>query len=149
VSWELHPRLAADAVEVGSLPLCRVLLMDDRTIPWVILVPEREGARELPDLSPADRAQLVEEAALVSRALRGLHRPDRINLGALGNLVPQFHLHVVARFAHDRAWPGPVWGAPGGERYTAPLRGEEVRRLRDALFPEAGFHPAPEVVESG
>jgi diadenosine tetraphosphate (Ap4A) HIT family hydrolase len=133
VSWELDPRLAADTAEVGRLPLCRVLLMDDRTIPWAVLVPEREGARELFDLPPADRAQMAEEAARVARALCGLHRPDKINLGALGNLVPQFHLHVVARFLHDRAWPGPVWGAPGGERYPPPGREEAVRLLRRAL----------------
>ncbi len=131
--FSLHPRLAADTLAVGWFPLCRVLLMDDRTLPWLVLVPEREGARELTDLSPSDRARLVEEAAAASGALGQAFAPDKINLGALGNLVPQLHLHVVGRFSSDRAWPGPVWGAPGGE----PYRGEEgekaVAKLREAL----------------
>lgn len=105
----LHPTLARDTVEVCRLPLCRVLLMKDSRFPWLILVPERE-AREICELAAADRAELIEEIARASAALQRLFRPDKLNVGALGNVVPQLHVHVVARFATDPAWPGPVWG---------------------------------------
>jgi diadenosine tetraphosphate (Ap4A) HIT family hydrolase len=121
--FALHPTLARDTVEVARLPLCRLLLMDDRRFPWLILVPEREAAREIHDLAPADRAELVEEIARASEALTRLFRPDKVNVGALGNVVPQLHVHVVARFAADSAWPGPVWGSgvavPYGESELA------------------------------
>jgi diadenosine tetraphosphate (Ap4A) HIT family hydrolase len=124
--FALHPTLARDTVEVARLPLCRLLLMDDRRFPWLILVPERDGAREIHDLAPADRAELVEEIARVSEVLTNLFRPDKVNVGALGNVVPQLHVHVVARFAADSAWPGPVWGSgaavPYGESELAAAR---------------------------
>src|SRR6185369_2129562 len=112
--FSLHPTLARDTVEVARLPLCRVLLMNDRRFPWLILVPEREDAREIVDLAPADRAVLIEKIAQASAALHSLFQPDKLNVGALGNVVPQLHVHVIARFATDPAWPGPVWssGAP-------------------------------------
>jgi diadenosine tetraphosphate (Ap4A) HIT family hydrolase len=109
--FALQPRLAADTVEVTRLPLCRVLLMKDRRFPWLILVPEREGAREIAELPPADRAELIEEIARASDVLTRLFQPDKLNVGALGNVVPQLHVHVVARFSSDPAWPGPVWGS--------------------------------------
>jgi diadenosine tetraphosphate (Ap4A) HIT family hydrolase len=124
--FALHPTLARDTVEVARLPICRLLLMDDRRFPWLILVPERDGAREIHDLAPADRAELVEEIARAGEALARLFRPDKINVGALGNVVPQLHVHVVARFAADSAWPGPVWGSgaavPYGESELAAAR---------------------------
>ncbi len=112
--FNLHPTLARDAVEVARLPLCRVLLMNDRRFPWLILVPEREARREIHELAPADRAALIEEIAQASEVLTRLCRPEKLNVGALGNLVPQLHVHVVGRFAADAAWPGPVWGAGAG-----------------------------------
>lgn len=129
----LHPQLEEDAVLVGRLPLCRVLLMDDRTIPWVVLVPARGGVSEIHDLTFPARARLVEEISIVSSSLAKLHRCDKVNVGALGNIVPQFHVHVVARSLGDRAWPGPVWGAEGGERFRPAERKREVGRLRKAL----------------
>jgi diadenosine tetraphosphate (Ap4A) HIT family hydrolase len=127
--FDLHPTLARDTVEVVRLPLCRVLLMKDRRFPWLILVPEREPAREIHELNPADRAELVEEIARAGEVLTRLFRPDKLNVGALGNLVPQLHVHVVARFAADPAWPGPVWGSGA----TLPYIGSEVEELRDRL----------------
>ncbi|HEX4954045.1 MAG TPA: HIT family protein [Thermoanaerobaculia bacterium] len=109
--FTLDSRLAGDTHEVARLELCRLLLMDDARFLWLILVPEREGVREIHELAPADRAVLIEEVARVAEALTGLHRPDKINVGALGNVVPQLHVHVVARFHNDAAWPGPVWGS--------------------------------------
>jgi diadenosine tetraphosphate (Ap4A) HIT family hydrolase len=114
VPFALHPTLARDAVEVARLPLCRVLLMNDRRFPWLILVPERESLREIHELPPADRAALIEEIARASEVLTRLCHPEKLNVGALGNLVPQLHVHVVGRFAADAAWPGPVWGSGTG-----------------------------------
>ncbi len=131
--FTLHPTLARDTVEVTRLPLCRALLMNDRRFPWLILVPEREAVREIHQLSPADRTALVEEIARASEALERLFQPDKLNVGALGNIVPQLHVHVVARSAGDPAWPGPVWGsgtaAPYAERELAEIR----ERLAAAL----------------
>ncbi|HSN86282.1 MAG TPA: HIT family protein [Thermoanaerobaculia bacterium] len=131
--FTLHPTLAQDTVEVARLPLCRVLLMKDRRFPWLILVPERESVREINELPAADRAQLIEEIARAGEALSRLFQPDKVNVGALGNVVPQLHVHVVARFAADAAWPGPVWGSGAAVPYPdgdlADLRG----RLAAAL----------------
>ncbi len=131
--FTLHERMANDCVLVGELPLCRVLLMDDCRFPWAILVPRRAGAAEIHDLPPADRASLIEEIAQVSRALKKVASADKMNVGALGNVVPQLHVHVVGRSAMDEAWPGPVWSA--GERvpYAAGAAEACARELRKAL----------------
>ncbi|HEX2225029.1 MAG TPA: HIT family protein [Thermoanaerobaculia bacterium] len=125
----LHPTLARDTVEVARWPLCRVLLMKDRRFPWLILVPEREAVREIHELPPADRAALVEEIARAGEALSRLLQPDKVNVGALGNAVPQLHVHVVARFTSDAAWPGPVWGAGAAASYPD----GELEDLRERL----------------
>ncbi len=116
--FTLHPTLARDTVEVARLPLCRVLLMKDRRFPWLILVPERESVREIHELTPADRHALIEEIARASEVLARLFDPDKLNVGALGNIVPQLHVHLVARTTTDPAWPGPVWGFGVAESYT-------------------------------
>jgi diadenosine tetraphosphate (Ap4A) HIT family hydrolase len=118
---------------VARLPLCRVLLMNDRRFPWLILVPERDAAREIHQLSPADRATLIEEIALGSGVLERLFQPDKLNVGALGNVVPQLHVHVVARTVGDPAWPGPVWGSGAAEPYTEDELAEVRARLAAAL----------------
>jgi len=123
--FALHPALERDTVPVARLALCRVLLMRDRRFPWLILVPERDGVREIAELAPADRGLLIEEISLASDALKRLVRPDKLNVGALGNLVPQLHVHVVARFTSDAAWPGPVWGSGAAEPYEQ----EELNQL--------------------
>lgn len=116
--FELHPRLAADTHEVARLGLCRVLLMNDRRFPWLILVPERADVREVHELSAADRAQLIEEIARVAGAMQRFHRADKMNVAALGNQVPQLHVHVIARYTTDPAWPNPVWGKGTAEPYA-------------------------------
>jgi len=93
--------------------------MNDSSFPWLILVPEREGMREMYELSIGDRAVLMEEITFVSEIIRQLYSPDKINIGALGNLVPQLHLHIIGRFRTDRAWPGPVWGSGPARPYQA------------------------------
>jgi len=131
--FELHPRLAADTQPVRALGLSRLLLMNDRRFPWVILVPERTGVREIHELSQGDRAVLMEEIARTGTALQELFSPDKINVGAIGNIVPQLHVHVVARQVGDAAWPGPVWGHGAPEPYAADRLRETVRRIGAAL----------------
>jgi diadenosine tetraphosphate (Ap4A) HIT family hydrolase len=133
MAFTLHPTLDRDTVEITRLPLCRVLLMKDRRFPWLILVPERKTVREIYELPPEDRRQLIEEIAVVSEVLERLFRPAKLNLGALGNIVPQLHVHVVARFVTDPAWPGPVWGSGPAVPYTKTELEEARERLAAAL----------------
>jgi diadenosine tetraphosphate (Ap4A) HIT family hydrolase len=108
--FALDPRLAADTLPLGDAPLCRVLLMNDRRWPWLLLVPRRQGLRELHELTGEDRRRLWDESACIADALLALAPDHKLNVGALGNMVPQLHLHHVLRHAADPAWPGPVWG---------------------------------------
>ena len=132
--FALDPRLESDTVEVTRLPLSVVRLMNDRRFPWLILVPARPGAIEIVDLAPADRAQLVEEIAIASAALRDLFRAAKLNVAALGNVVPQLHVHVIARFETDEAWPKPVWGTTP-ERYHFDELERRLASLRYRLSP--------------
>ena len=117
--FPLHKRLQEDTFQLGSLSLSRVLLMNDSSFPWLILVPDREGIREIHELSAYDRSVLVEEISVSSKIVQMLFAPEKINIGALGNLVPQLHVHIVGRFRSDRSWPGPVWGSGPGRPYAA------------------------------
>ena len=131
--FALHERLAADTVEAARWPLCRMLLMNDSRYPWLILVPARADMTEIHRLDPADQVQLMTEITRASRALETLHRPDKINVAALGNMVPQLHIHVVARFRTDDAWPGPIWGAHPPRPYTAAGLDRALDTLRALL----------------
>jgi len=135
MSFTLHPTLARDTLEVARLPLCRVLLMMDGRFPWLILVPERDSVREIHELPPADRTELIEEIARAGEVLTRLFHPGKLNVGALGNIVPQLHVHVVARAPGDPAWPGPVWGSGPAEPYTEGGL-EEMRERLKAAFEE-------------
>lgn len=108
--FELDPRLKADTVPVGDLALSSVLLMNDARFPWLILVPRRPDLSELTDLSAEDAARMMDEIRLATSVMLDLAKPDKVNVGALGNMVAQLHVHVVGRFRSDPAWPGPVWG---------------------------------------
>lgn len=114
MSFELHPQLAKDTTVIGHFPLCIALLHKDNTVPWVILVPKRVNLKELHHLPMQEQQQFLLESQAVSQALEATFRPDKINLGALGNMVPQLHIHHIARFKNDLAWPGPVWGNTQG-----------------------------------
>jgi len=109
---DLHPRLAADTVpvELPGLRVCRAFMMNDSRYAWIILVPWRAGLRELHELSPDDLSAVMDEVTRVSRALQAYAKADKMNVAALGNMVPQLHIHVIARHKDDAAWPGPVWG---------------------------------------
>ena len=108
--WFLHPQLAADTAPVCDLALSLLLVMNDANFPWLILAPRRAGASEIIDLG-GEQALLVDEIALVSRALKDETRCDKLNVATIGNVVPQLHVHIVARRKEDAAWPKPVWGA--------------------------------------
>lgn len=131
--FELHARLAADCIMLGELPLSRLLLMNDSRFPWCILVPRQPGLRELHDLSVADGARLLAEINRVSQALIACCQAYKLNVGALGNMVPQLHVHVVARDPEDAAWPGPVWGSGQAIRYADQTARALAARLREAL----------------
>lgn len=109
-TFTLEPRLAADTLPIGDLPLCAALLLDDARFPWFVLVPRRVGVTEVTDLSDEDAALLMSEIRIATRVMLELSKPDKVNVAALGNVVPQLHVHVVGRFRSDPAWPGPVWG---------------------------------------
>jgi diadenosine tetraphosphate (Ap4A) HIT family hydrolase len=131
--WSLHPQLAADTVPVGDLPLSRLLVSKDATYPWLILVPRRAGASEIIDLPESERTQLMAEIALVSEALKQLTACDKLNVAALGNIVPQLHIHIVARRKDDPAWPGPVWGHGMPAAYETAALARFLNRLRGQL----------------
>ncbi|MES2404605.1 MAG: HIT domain-containing protein [Pseudomonadota bacterium] len=128
--FQLDARLAADTVFVAEWNLCRVLLMDDAQFPWLVLVPRREGLAELDDLVESERAQLMHEIARAMKVLRGVVECDKLNVGALGNIVRQLHVHVVARREGDAAWPGPVWGHGPAHHYLAEARDKLLADLR-------------------
>ena len=132
-AFELDSRLASDTYDIGTLALSRVLMMNDARFPWLILVPERADMAEIIDLAPQDRTALLDEIAAASEALKKLFNPDKLNIGALGNRVRQLHVHVVARFQSDAAWPGPVWGAGAAQVYPPHAAGVNIDRIRAAL----------------
>ena len=131
--YALHPQLADETVPVCDLDLCRVLLSRDATYPWLVLSPRREGLRDLHDLSEADGVAALAEIRRCSQALVDLFEPDKMNVAALGNQVPQLHIHIIARFSTDPAWPGPVWGKVPPVPYDEVERDALIARLRAAL----------------
>jgi diadenosine tetraphosphate (Ap4A) HIT family hydrolase len=139
--FTLDPRLRNDTVALGHFPLSLVLLMNDRAYPWLILVPRREGVREIYELDALDQQQLLRESSHLAKILTASFHPDKLNIAALGNIVPQLHLHHVVRFRHDPAWPAPVWGkAP-----AVPYSPEEMALVRDRLTPSLdNFTPIPD-----
>jgi diadenosine tetraphosphate (Ap4A) HIT family hydrolase len=128
--WTLHPKLLADTANLGDLPLSRVLLMNDANYPWLVLVPRKANITEVIDLDEGEQAQLMREVTRAARALREVTACHKLNIAALGNVVPQLHMHIIARFRHDAAWPNPLWGvAPtrvyareGLDSFTSALR---------------------------
>jgi diadenosine tetraphosphate (Ap4A) HIT family hydrolase len=132
-AFTLHPQLAADTVPVGDLALTRVLLTNDANYPWLILVPRRPGLVDLIDVDPADRAALTAEIDQAARALKAITECEKLNVAALGNVVPQLHVHVIGRRHSDAAWPKPIWGVVPAIPYDAQLRDGFVTALRRAL----------------
>ena len=131
--WALDPLLQRDTTPVGDLPLCRVLLINDANYPWVLLVPRRHETVEIIDLEYVEQAQLMTEVSHASRTLKALSRCDKINVAALGNVVPQLHVHVIARSRGDAAWPKPVWNVAPPIDYDPAARDRLVETLRKNL----------------
>jgi diadenosine tetraphosphate (Ap4A) HIT family hydrolase len=129
----LDERLAASTHEVARWALSCVLLKDDANFPWLILVPERGDLSELHDLKPGDLESVTDEIVRASRALQAVFKPDKINIAALGNQVRQLHIHVIARFTDDPAWPRPVWDAVPPRSYAAQDVEARVEALRAAF----------------
>lgn len=126
---QLHTQLERDCIALDQLPLCVLLLMNDARFPWFVLVPDRENVEEIYQLNAADRAQLWRESDALSRAIVAVFSPHKLNIAALGNIVPQLHVHHVARFRTDVAWPKPVWGSGA----ATPYDGETVDEIRCKL----------------
>ncbi len=136
--FSLDPAFVATAADLGELPLCHARLQLDARYPWIVLVPRVGGARELEDLSVADRARLVEETVLAGAAVRAVAEVlglavDKLNVGALGNVTPQLHVHILGRRVGDPAWPGPVWGHSPGEAYAPEVLEQAVAAARKVL----------------
>ena len=133
MAFTLDSRLAADTIPLCHWPLSQVLLMDDRRFPWVILVPMREGITELFELSPKDQQQFIIESMTLGRCLKDHYQAHKMNIAALGNQVAQLHIHHIARFTDDTAWPGPVWNSGATERYEPSELGKQTAALRALL----------------
>jgi diadenosine tetraphosphate (Ap4A) HIT family hydrolase len=129
----LDPQLASDSHPVAELALSSLRLMDDANYPWLLLVPRVEGARELIDLERGQQAELLDEINRVSRLLRRLFRPYKLNVAALGNLVPQLHMHLIARYREDPAWPAPVWGRSHARPYEPEALVQRISALQAGL----------------
>jgi diadenosine tetraphosphate (Ap4A) HIT family hydrolase len=134
-AWSLHPQLAKDTVAVADLPLSQLLLSKDANYPWLILVPRQAEAVEIIDLSSADRTRLMTEIGQASEALRDITGCDKLNIAALGNQVPQLHVHIIARRKTDAAWPRPVWGVAPALDYDPKTLQTFSKTLRRRLGP--------------
>lgn len=137
--FTLHPRLQADTTVLGDLPLCRVLLSKEALGPWLILVPRKEALTEIHHLPQDEQYQLMRESSAVAALLETDYQADKINVGALGNLVPQLHVHHIARFQSDIAWPGPVWGNTDGTQREEAVQQALAEELRAELSNIEGF----------
>jgi len=130
----LHPQLASDCFTVGDMPLCQILLMNHRHFPWLILVPRRDGLRELYDLSEADYHTCMQEIRHTAQAFAALTSAHKMNIAALGNQVAQLHIHIIARFTQDAAWPNPVWNCGvKAEPYEAEALKAHIADIRKQL----------------
>lgn len=134
--FELHPDLKKDTYTVGQFKLSLILLHKDANYPWLILVPKREKVREIHHLAEEDQIQLIKESSHLSEVMTSLFAPTKMNVAALGNVVPQLHLHHVARFKNDPTWPKPIWGALPAEEYGQEKLSERLERLHSSLVGE-------------
>lgn len=131
--FKLHDVLARDGVEICQLDLCKVLLMKDANYPWLVLVPARPNLRDFHDVKSDEHATLMAEITKASTVLQDLYKAFKINVAALGNMVPQLHIHVIARYENDCAWPGPIWGVAPAKAYDPIQLETEIKRLQAAF----------------
>ncbi len=133
MEFQLHQRLEQDCIELGRFELCRLLLMNDKQYPWFILVPERAGISEVYQLEQNDRLLLMEESSCLAKNLANFYHADKMNIATLGNLVPQLHIHHIARYTTDKSWPAPVWGLSEAIPYEDWEIAETVASLKPIL----------------
>lgn len=131
--FKLNKTLARDTFEICNLKLCKVLLMNDQNYPWLILVPRIKDITDLHHIPMADQANLMNEISKVSHALEKITSPKKLNVAALGNIVSQLHIHIIARFENDAAWPAPVWGKTPAVLYSSDMSNELVNNLKVEL----------------
>lgn len=136
MSFSLHPQLANDTIEIADLQLCKLLLMNDARYPWLILVPRVENAIEWHDLSQTAQTALFSEVMQLAKTIAALPNVEKTNIGALGNVVSQLHVHIIGRNSKDAAWPKPVWGIGEAVKYEAKKAEELTDKIKTAL----GFH---------
>lgn len=130
----IHPQLRNDCLILGQLELCHLLLVLDANYPWFILVPDRENITEIHQLDEADQQRLMRESVLLSRVLEKAFSPDKLNIAALGNMVPQCHIHHIVRYRTDVAWPAPVWGRVAVKKYPDDALAAVVETVKQALL---------------
>jgi diadenosine tetraphosphate (Ap4A) HIT family hydrolase len=132
-TFQLHPRLTEDCIALGRFDLCQLLMMNDSQYPWFILVPEKAGIKEIYQLSKPDRYALIEESSYLAENLATLYKADKMNIAAIGNLVPQLHIHHVVRYQSDKAWPAPIWGKFAAVAYTQQQMADNIARVKEQL----------------
>lgn len=134
MSFQVHPRLQQDSIEIGQLNLCRILLINDSQYPWFVLVPTRENIHEIYQLKEQDQLQLQRESCLLAKKLAKIYSADKINIAAIGNIVSQLHIHHIVRYKNDIAWPAPVWG-----KFDAiPYKQEQIEETKTQLITAMG-----------
>ncbi|MFA5016114.1 MAG: HIT domain-containing protein [Methylobacter sp.] len=131
--FQLHPRLEQDCIAIGRFELCRLLMMNDSQYPWFILVPERPDLQEIYQLNKAERELLTEESSYLAENLAALYKADKMNIAAIGNRVPQLHIHHIVRYQVDKAWPAPVWGKFDAVPYTERQIADNLTRIKAQL----------------
>ncbi|MDD4905104.1 MAG: HIT domain-containing protein [Methylobacter tundripaludum] len=133
MTFQLHPRLEQDCIAIGRFELCRLLMMNDSQYPWFILVPERADLQEIYQLNKAERELLTEESSYLAKNLAALYKADKMNIAAIGNIVPQLHIHHIVRYQVDKAWPAPVWGKFDAVPYTERQIADNLTRIKAQL----------------
>lgn len=136
----LHHQLAKDCLHIGQMPLCALLLMNDASYPWFILVPRRIAIKEIYQLDMDDQQQLLVESSVLARCLNDTLAADKINIAALGNIVPQLHIHHIARYTTDPAWPAPVWGKQPARPYHSSELESLINKIRTPLTKLVDFN---------
>jgi diadenosine tetraphosphate (Ap4A) HIT family hydrolase len=132
--FELHPQLQQDTFELAELSLCKLLLLNDSNYPWLILVPRRTGIKEVYELDVEDQQQLLRESSALGQAMADCFQAEKMNIAALGNIVPQLHIHHIARFSNDPAWPAPVWGAVPAQPYSEQELAQQLNLLNQKVL---------------
>ena len=133
MSFVLNPQIEADSTLVVDLPLCQVRLNHNAAFPWIVLIPRVDKMVELIDLGAAQQDQVWQEIRTASHVMKSVYQPDKLNVANLGNVVAQLHIHVIARFASDKAWPGPVWNSGQSASYDSLILKAEIKKLQDAF----------------